>query len=213
MLTVHNPTADQLAAALSSDDYRARPVQLEEVELDGRGPCWLVASHRVPRLGYLALGRDRGHVLAHRLAYELAVGPVPDGLTIDHLCHGPDCQHRIPGGVHGACLHRRCVRPDHLEPVTVRENILRGSATGACHARSTRCPAGHELVGSNLEPSGLRRGTRRCVACGRLWRLAVRSARARLGITWTQLEELPRDVRLAAVRVELEALRAAELAL
>jgi hypothetical protein len=65
-------------------------------------------------------GSDRV-VRVHRVAYELFVGPIPEGLTLDHLCHSrdPDC----PGG---PCVHRRCVNPAHLEPVTRSENVRRG---------------------------------------------------------------------------------------
>jgi len=60
--------------------------------------------------------------LAHRIAYQLVVGPIPDGLVLDHLCHtrDPDCADNAN------CPHRRCVNPAHLEPVTRRENIARG---------------------------------------------------------------------------------------
>lgn len=57
----------------------------------------------------------------HRASYEMAFGPIPDGLQLDHLCHTND-----PTCMDGdACLHRRCINPDHLEPVTWRENLRR----------------------------------------------------------------------------------------
>lgn len=59
--------------------------------------------------------------LAHRVAYEEYVGPIPDGLVLDHTCHDPaSCR----GG--WSCLHRRCINPAHLEPVTPHENLMRG---------------------------------------------------------------------------------------
>ena len=69
--------------------------------------CWLWTGGIQPK-GYGTF-RFRGkHYLAHRAAYEMFVGPIPDGLEIDHTC----------------CV-RHCVNPDHLEPVTPSENVLR----------------------------------------------------------------------------------------
>jgi hypothetical protein len=73
--------------------------------------CWLWTAHVNPRTGYVQFrigGRSGKMVLAHRWSYEHFVGPIPDGLQIDHLC-------RV----------RHCVNPSHLEPVTARENRLR----------------------------------------------------------------------------------------
>ena len=67
-------------------------------------------------------------VYAHRLAYELVVGSVPEGLVLDHLCRNP-------------C----CCNPAHLEPVTERENILRGQGAPALNAAKTHCGRGHPL--------------------------------------------------------------------
>lgn len=85
----------------------------------------------------------------HRVAYELLVGPIDDGLHIDHLCRFP-----------------ACVRPDHLEAVTPRENALRGISTVARQARQTHCHRGHEFT-----PENTRRwagnNSRQCIACKR----------------------------------------------
>lgn len=89
------------------------------------------------------------HRPVHRLAYELAKGPVPDGLVLDHKC-------RV----------RSCCNPDHLEPVTNRENIRRGTGHTAVNARKTHCSEGHPLSGDNLElrvSAGTMR--RRCIKC------------------------------------------------
>lgn len=99
--------------------------------------CWLWTGGR-DRLSYGRQPSGRTSVTAHRLVYELLIGPVPDGLELDHLC-------RI----------RHCVRPDHLEPVTHAENMRR--------ARWTHCKHGHELTDENvyLNP----RGGRSCRQC------------------------------------------------
>lgn len=83
---------------------------------------------------------------AHRVIYELFIAPVPTGMVLDHLCR-----------------NRRCVNPGHLEPVTNRENILRGTGFAARHARKTRCPRGHEYTEENTYVD--RGGMRHCRAC------------------------------------------------
>lgn len=105
--------------------------------------CWIWRGAQT-RDGYGKLGRNGRTVLAHRYAYELEVGPIPGGRVIDHLC-------RV----------RLCVRPSHAEPVTARENILRGEGAGALAARRDRCPEGHELTNS---VDGSRRRCRPCAA-------------------------------------------------
>lgn len=89
----------------------------------------------------------RTHHIAHRVAYELLVGPIPSGLVLDHTCHnGTNCS----GGAE--CLHRRCVNPAHLELVTNRENILRGRTgekSGQQKRALTHCVNGHEFTEAN----------------------------------------------------------------
>lgn len=87
--------------------------------------------------------------LAHRLAWvEHHHQPIPDGLTLDHLC-------RVPS----------CVNADHLEPVTRGTNVLRGDGLTAVNSRKTHCPRGHSLTDDNLIPANLRQGGRACRAC------------------------------------------------
>ncbi|MBP7594322.1 MAG: HNH endonuclease [Candidatus Microthrix sp.] len=76
--------------------------------------------------GYGQVRRNNRMVKAHRLAYELFVGPIPDGLQLDHLCR-----------------NRACVRPDHLEPATGVENLARGETVNAANAAKTACLEGH----------------------------------------------------------------------
>lgn len=111
------------------------------------GDCWIWTGHK-NRCGYGRLTVDGRRIAAHRLAYELLVGPVPDGLELDHLCR-----------------NRACVRPSHLEPVTHRENTLRGDTIVAAAAAATACPQGHAYDEANTYryPDG-RRDCRTCRA-------------------------------------------------
>jgi hypothetical protein len=104
-------------------------------------PCW-VWQLRIDTYGY---GRVHAEP-AHRVSYEERRGPIPAGLTLDHLC-------RV----------RECINPDHLEPVTNGENILRGESFSARNARKTHCPNGHPLSGANLRVEA--NGARRCKTC------------------------------------------------
>lgn len=115
-----------------------------------RTECWLWAAAIGPD-GYGCFWALSSMVKAHRFAYESSVGPIQVGLQIDHLC-------RV----------RSCVNPSHLEPVTQRENIMRGTSPSAMHARKTHCPNGHTYEGGNLylNPSGSR-ACRACRACRR----------------------------------------------
>lgn len=110
--------------------------------------CWVWTGAKV-RDGYgvICEGGNHGRNLrAHRVAYELLVGQIPSGLVIDHLCR-----------------NRACVNPAHLEPVTVRENILRGRSVMAERAKQEVCSRGHMLSGDNLfSPSSGQRGCREC---------------------------------------------------
>lgn len=112
--------------------------------------CWAWTGASDPD-GYGKLrmrGHDAPYLRAHRLSYEALRGPVPDGLQLDHLCR-----------------NRWCVNPAHMEPVTSRENTLRGLGRTAQNARKTHCPQGHPLDGPNLSGSCLRSGHRRCLTC------------------------------------------------
>lgn len=107
--------------------------------------CWLWSGRLKDGYGQLSVnGRTTG---AHRFAYERFVGPIPEGLVIDHLC-------RV----------RNCVNPGHMEPVTLAENIRRGE-TGKYLKDRTHCPRGHEYTEANTYIT--KPGTRGCRACAR----------------------------------------------
>lgn len=129
-----------------------------KVDKDGPNGCWLwTASTNLQGYGQFFDGKT---VLAHRFAYERLVGPIPEGLVTDHLCRTP-----------------LCVNPAHLEPVTQRENMLRGETVIAANARKTHCKRGHPLSGENLVIDG--QGWRQCRICLRIrWRRKSAARRA-----------------------------------
>lgn len=90
-------------------------------------------------------GRDKPVGYAHRVSYEMAKGPIPEGLHIDHLCR-----------------NRWCVNPDHLEVVTSRENMVRGvNSRMRAHLAGT-CEKGHDMKTAYIQPSTGRRFCREC---------------------------------------------------
>lgn len=112
--------------------------------------CWIWTA-ALNNHGYgTTVGVDKRHAYAHRLSYELHVGPIPDGMSLDHLCRTP-----------------ACVNPDHLEPVTQRENVLRGRGPFARNAAKTHCIRGHAYTPENTYYRRDRIG-RMCRECNRL---------------------------------------------
>lgn len=92
--------------------------------------------------------RRRRTSMAHRLIYEHYVGPIPPGLTLDHMCR-----------------NRGCVNPLHLRPMTLRANVLLGTSPVARHSQQTHCIHGHEFTPENTywRPRGAGRDCRTCI--------------------------------------------------
>ncbi len=107
------------------------------------GPgCWNWKGYK-NRKGYGRIRWSGRDLPAHRLSYEFHVGAVPSGLTLDHLCRNTGC-----------------VNPRHLEPTTMKANILRGNGWAARNARKETCRYGHPLVVVAWE-----RSRRQCLVC------------------------------------------------
>lgn len=127
--------------------------------------CWpWIGSIEGRGYGQFKIGGRQ--VMAHRFAYELLVGPIPERHDIDHTCHNTDAN--CPGG--WSCQHRRCVNPAHLEPITHQANVLRGKGLAAVQARRTHCPQGHPYDEANTYVDrARRRHCRTCMRVRRLW--------------------------------------------
>lgn len=106
--------------------------------------CWLWTAARDSKGYGLFYVGNRVQVRAHRWAYEFMIGPVPDGLQLDHLC-------RIPS----------CCNPFHLDPVTCQVNVRRGESPGARALRRTHCLRGHAYS----EHGAINQGRRICRTC------------------------------------------------
>ena len=125
------------------------------------GVCWEWDQTKLNETtGYGVFGADGRSTSAHRYAWEILVGEIPSGKQLDHLCR-----------------NRGCVNPDHMEPVTIEENVLRGYGITAQNARKTHCVRGHEFNESNTRyRTGANGKTwRKCRACAREDRAAWRA--------------------------------------
>lgn len=137
-----------------------------KVDKEGPGGCWLWTT-RCSDDGYGQFSINRQQRFAHRIAYELLVGPIPEGLRIDHV--------KANG-----CTSKLCVKaladergPAHLEAVTQRENVRRGDGVTGRNARKTHCPKGHPYDEENTywRPDG---SGRECMTCRRTRQLVKR---------------------------------------
>lgn len=151
--TMHRSGNRRVCRTCKAERYRAAHPTVSLAEklwqriAPDRSGCWLWIG-AIHAEGYGVFDDQ----LAHRLMYELIVGSIPEGFTIDHV--------RARG-----CGHRNCVNPSHLEPVTIAENVMRGDSLPAKNARKTHCPQGHPYDEENTWRS--QAGWRQCRACNR----------------------------------------------
>lgn len=117
------------------------------MSLDLTTRCWPHPSVDADGYSRLTWGTraDRHGTSYHKLFYETFVGPVPEGMVLDHVCR-----------------NTRCCNPDHLEPVTNAENLRRGEGSGGVlYSPKTHCKRGHALTEDNVV------GQRQCRTCKR----------------------------------------------
>lgn len=137
------PTRSEFFASLIKRSIAERLEDKIVRRVDG---CWeWVAGKTGGGYGFIHIdGRPK---LAHRVMYELHVGPIPQALQIDHLCR-----------------NRACVNPDHLDPVSSAENTRRGLAA---RGPITHCKRGHEFTPENTGRHS-KTGARVCRKCHNL---------------------------------------------
>lgn len=160
----HGPVPDEADVTHASHCREKRCVRPDHLRLEARRldprerfdehcipepntGCWLWTGDQTPG-GYAVLSYGGRTYCAHRVSYERHIGPIPARLQLDHLCRT-----------------RCCVNPAHLEPVSNRENWLRGTSLSAKCAREARCAKGHPYDTANTLMR--RDGRRQCRACHR----------------------------------------------
>jgi hypothetical protein len=111
--------------------------------------CWLWTGAKSQGYGNIWRGPGAGTARAHRAFYELTIGPIPQGLDLDHLCRNPSC-----------------VNPTHLDPVTNTENRRRGIRPTNGNERKTHCLRGHPFDEANTSRD--KYGRRQCRTCRRI---------------------------------------------
>lgn len=147
------------AAPVSRAKVRRAALYKEPLEtrfwrsVDRRGDteCWPWTGSKL-NSGYGQLRTERGRDVAHRVAYELIVGPIPEGLELDHVADR-------------GCVRRDCVNPAHLEPVPHSENTRRGKSGRPAPKVTGHCVAGHDLEVVGVYPF---RHSWRCAECERI---------------------------------------------
>lgn len=136
--------------------------------------CWeWIATKNA--YGYGVFVRNGSLKMAHRLSYEELVGPIPEGMQIDHLCRNP-----------------ACINPAHLEAVTQRVNLLRGVGISARNAARTHCPQGHIYSDENtyLRKTSSGGPARFCKICARFKSKWFRTRRQLIVSGLTEVEAI-----------------------
>ncbi len=123
------------------------------------GRCWEWVAGKFTA-GYGTFWFEGRAQVAHGISYRLLVGHIPATFTLDHLC-------RV----------RHCVNPKHLEPVTSKENILRGTGLTAANARKDKCRYGHPYDEENTYVRVGTHASRECRICHRRWDAEYRARR------------------------------------
>ncbi len=153
--------------------------------------CWEWQGPLFPK-GYGRVSWQGKAQRVHRVVYVLLVEQIPDGLTLDHV--------KARG-----CESKACCWPAHLEPVTSRENILRGDSPSARAARKTHCPKGHPYDDDNTYRN--RDGSRRCRTCqaarAKGTKRTSKSRSGRGARYWVRIKLLP-EIAQAATRMAHE---------
>ena len=142
------------------DTIRERIMDRVKLNADG---CWIFQGALTSK-GYGSISVDGVIHSTHTRMYLASGRSIPDGMEVDHLCHGrSDC----PGGVD--CPHRACCNPDHLEAVPKSINWERGQSPSRINSLRTHCKHGHALTGENVRIAyrAGRNPTRQCRTCHR----------------------------------------------
>ena len=156
-MTDQDNLRDRPVKELIALDWTPEDRDLFWSKVDKTGECWIWTRTKT-RAGYGCLTSRQVKLLAHRVSAVLAGKSLAGGLVVDHLCVNPSC-----------------VNPDHLDPVTNKENLMRGRGITAARSRQTHCIKGHPLSGDNLY---MHKGGRYCRKCRDM---AVKEYHKRIG--------------------------------